>query len=57
MSGDAFFATNMVIYAISGEGERRSIAEELLLQGGTISVQVLNELTSMARRKLKWSWG
>ncbi len=57
MNDDVFFDTNTLIYAISAEGERRSIAEELLLRGGTISVQVLNELTSVARRKLKWSWG
>ena len=35
---------------------RTSRATELLRQGGTISVQVLNEFTNVARRKLRRSW-
>jgi len=38
------------------EDRRSAIAMALLEQGGTISVQVLNEFTNTAIRKLKRSW-
>jgi predicted nucleic acid-binding protein len=56
MSGSVFFDTNVLIYFFSEAGERTSIAEILLAQGGVVSVQVLNELISVARRKLKMTW-
>lgn len=51
----AFFDTNIVIYAFSDDA-RASIAGTLLLQGGDISVQVLNEFTHVARRKMGFDW-
>ena len=35
---------------------RSEVARILLATGGVISVQVLNELTAVLRRKLKLSW-
>jgi len=51
----AFFDTNIVIYAFSDD-PKASIAGTLLLQGGDISVQVLNEFTHVARRKMGFEW-
>ncbi|MCL4855163.1 MAG: PIN domain-containing protein, partial [Bryobacteraceae bacterium] len=56
MSDKPFFDTNVILYAFR-EGDRRSlIAEELLSKGGVLSVQVLNEFVSVARRKLHRNW-
>ena len=56
MPGDRFFDTNILIYAFAA-GERRSArAEALMAEGGMIGVQVLNEFTSVVRRKLSWDW-
>jgi predicted nucleic acid-binding protein len=51
-----FLDSCVLIYALSEGDERAPIAEELLASGGIISVQVLNELASVARRKLTLSW-
>ena len=56
MHDKAFFDTNLLIYAAIVEDSRSLRAEELLAAGGTISVQVLNEFVSVARRKLRRSW-
>jgi predicted nucleic acid-binding protein len=55
MSDSAFFDTNILIYAVS-EDVRADRAEALLASGGVVSVQVLNEFVSVARRKLGMSW-
>lgn len=52
----SFFDTNVLIYLASGDEARAGRAEALLAEGGTISVQVLNELTNVARRKMQFSW-
>ena len=51
----AFFDTNIIIYAFADE-PKAAIAGSLLLDGGDISVQVLNEFTRVARRKLGYEW-
>jgi predicted nucleic acid-binding protein len=56
MSDKGFLDTNVLIYALAKDDPRRSCAEELLAAGGVISVQVLNEFVSVARRKLQMSW-
>jgi predicted nucleic acid-binding protein len=55
MPGD-FFETNVLVYLASGDPEKSAIAERLLAQGGVVSVQVLNEFTNVARRKMGLSW-
>ena len=56
MSGKSFFDTSILIYVISLGDARAAKAEELLAEGGCISVQVLNEFVAVARRKLKMPW-
>ena len=56
MSDRVFFDTNVLVCAIGQHDARTPIAEALLSRGGMISVQVLNELASVAHRKLRMSW-
>ena len=57
MPDKLFLDTNVLIYALA-QGDRRSkTAEDLLNAGGIVSVQVLNEFVSVARRKLQMGWG
>jgi predicted nucleic acid-binding protein len=53
---DAFFDTNVLIYAVAKNDPRSAKAEALLAAGGRISVQSMNEFVSVARRKLGMSW-
>ena len=53
---DAFFDTNVLLYLLSQDVAKAGRAEALLAEGGTISVQVLNEFTAVARRKLAMDW-
>ena len=56
MPGKAFFDTNILIYAVARDDPRGPRAEELLAAGGVLSVQVLNEFASVARRKIRMPW-
>lgn len=56
MPGKAFLDTNVLIYAVTENEARAARAEELLLSGGVLSVQILNEFTAVARRKLQMPW-
>ena len=53
---NSFFDTNVVLYLFSADAAKADRAEELIAPGGQISVQVLNELAAVARRKLEMSW-
>jgi predicted nucleic acid-binding protein len=55
MSG-RFFDSNVFLYLSSDDARKSDLAEKALIDGGTISVQVLNEVASAARRKMKRSW-
>lgn len=56
MSGaEAFFDTNVLLYLISADTQKADRVEELLEQPAVISVQVLNEFTAVASRKLGMS--
>jgi predicted nucleic acid-binding protein len=55
MPGD-FFDTNILLYVASGESAKADRAEQIIGDGGAISVQVLNELANVARRKMRLSW-
>ena len=50
---EVFLDTNVLLYLLSDETEKADIAQALLRTGGVISVQVLNEFASVARRKLQ----
>jgi predicted nucleic acid-binding protein len=53
MSDKAFFDSNVLIYAMVSGDSRRERAQQLVAQGGVISVQVLNEFVAVARRKMR----
>jgi predicted nucleic acid-binding protein len=53
----SFFDTNVLVYIASEDNVKADQAEALLADGGAISVQVLNELANVARRKMRLSWG
>jgi predicted nucleic acid-binding protein len=53
---DSFFDTNVLLYLASADSTKADRAESLINAGGTISVQVLNEITNVARRKMRLSW-
>ncbi len=46
-----FYDTNVLIYLLLQEGKKADALEPFLAAGGTISVQVLNEITNVGRRK------
>ncbi len=52
----SFFDTNVLVYIASGDPAKADRAETVVGGGGAISVQVLNELTNVARRKMRMSW-
>jgi predicted nucleic acid-binding protein len=56
MPAKAFFDTNVLLYAVAENDPRSAQAEELLAAGGVLSVQILNEFVSVARRKILMSW-
>jgi predicted nucleic acid-binding protein len=51
----AFLDTNILVYA-QQTGTKATISQSLIDQGGTISVQVLNELANVLRKKQGRSW-
>jgi predicted nucleic acid-binding protein len=55
MPGD-FFDANVLAYIASGRTPKADRAERLVRNGGFISVQVLNEIANVARRKMRLSW-
>jgi predicted nucleic acid-binding protein len=56
MPAREFFDTDVLIYAVAENDPRAAKAEALLVRGGRVSVQSLNEFVSVARRKLGRSW-
>lgn len=52
----SFFDTNVLVYIASSDSAKADRAEEIIGNGGVISVQVLNELTNVARRKMRMTW-
>jgi predicted nucleic acid-binding protein len=52
----SFFDTNVLVYLASGDAAKADRAEAFVAKGGAISVQVLNELANVARRKMQMSW-
>ena len=52
----SFIDTNVLVYLASGDPAKADRAEQIAAAGGTISVQVLNELANVLRRKMGLSW-
>ena len=53
---NAFFDSNLLLYLLSADAAKADRAEDLLADGGVISVQVLNEFAAVACRKLDLTW-
>ncbi len=51
-----FVDSNVILYLLSGDANKANKAEEIVAAGGMISVQVLNEVTSVCHKKLKMDW-
>ena len=52
----SFFDTNVLLYVASADPLKADRVIDVLGDGGTISVQVLNEIANVARRKMRLSW-
>ena len=52
----SFFDSNILLYLASDDAEKADVAERSIAGGGTISVQVLNEIANVARRKMRMDW-
>jgi predicted nucleic acid-binding protein len=57
MSATDFFDSNVLLYLVSGDPAKAPRAEDLLADRGIVSIQVLNEFASVARRKLGMTMG
>lgn len=51
-----FFDANVLLYLASDDEAKAKISEQLLREGGTVSVQVLNEIANVGRRKMRKTW-
>jgi predicted nucleic acid-binding protein len=51
-----FFDTNVLLYILSSDSKKADRAEDIVGEGGVISVQVLNEIANVARRKMRMAW-
>ena len=51
-----FLDSNVVLYLLSADARKADVAESLVHDQATVSVQVLNEVASVARRKLGLDW-
>ena len=52
----SFFDSNVLLHVASGDPDKADKADEILAEGGAISVQVLNEIANVARRKMQLGW-
>jgi predicted nucleic acid-binding protein len=52
----SFFDTNVLIYLAASDPAKADRVETIVSNGGTISVQVLNEIANVAHRKMRLSW-
>ena len=52
----AFIDANVLLYLASADEQKITKVRGILAQGGTISVQILNEIANVARRKMRMEW-
>ena len=52
-----FLDTNVLLYLFSDDQDKADRAEQLTTTDAVVSIQVLNELVAVARRKLAMNWG
>ncbi|HEX7390796.1 MAG TPA: PIN domain-containing protein [Acidiphilium sp.] len=53
----SFLDTNVLLYLASDDAAKAGRAEAIVAAGGAISVQVINEVANVARRKMRMDWG
>ena len=53
---EVFFDSNIILYLLSADLRKAERSEEMLLAGGVVSVQVLNETVRVARGKYRLDW-
>jgi predicted nucleic acid-binding protein len=53
---EPFIDSNVLLYLLSADDNKADRAETIVRTGGLISVQVLNEIANVARRKLAMPW-
>ena len=51
-AAERFLDTNVVLYLLSADTSKADRAEAVVLEGGVVSVQVLNEFAAVTLRKL-----
>ena len=51
-----FIDSNVLLYLLSTDAKKADAAEAILRDGGVISVQVLNEISNVALKKLGMPW-
>lgn len=51
-----FVDSNIVLYLLSADADKADRVEAILAVGAVVSVQVLNEVTSVCVRKFKMPW-
>jgi predicted nucleic acid-binding protein len=56
MEGLTFLDSNVVLYLLSSDERKKDIAFDLLARRPAVSVQVLNEVTNVCRKKAGMSW-
>jgi len=52
----SFIDTNILVHLAPGDAGKAATAEQILAAGGIISVQVVNEIATVARRRMRLSW-
>jgi predicted nucleic acid-binding protein len=52
----AFLDSNVLLYAVSSDATKASVAGPLVENGATVSVQVLNEFANIAFKKHRRPW-
>ena len=56
MPDKAFLDTNILVYAFGLNDPRKAIADDLIIGGGTVGVQTLNEFINVQRNKVRTPW-
>ena len=52
----AFLDTNILVYAFHQKDRKKSVAGDLMVAGGTVAVQTLNEFVNVAVNEAKEPW-
>jgi predicted nucleic acid-binding protein len=56
MPDRVFFDTSVLVYLAVQDDARADAAYRLLVKGGVVNTQILNEFVNVARRKMRMDW-